>query len=764
MPFIKVQFRPGVNRETTSYGDESGWYNSNLIRFRKGRPEKMGGWERLSSNTIEGTGRSLHAWAALDGSKYMGLGTETKFYIEEGGGYNDITPIRVTTTLGSNPLKTGSASSGILTVTAPSHGAVDNDFVTFYGATTTDGVTAAQINIEHQITLIDSNSYTVTTEGSASSGDTAGGGSAVVAEYQINTGLNTVVTGTGFGAGTWGGFEPAYSQTTLNDSGGISDSDTSFTLTSASDFETASTTTGANFTASSSSMSAADSSSFPSKGTILIGSEKIRYGTNSSNVFGDLTRGDDGTTAASSSSGATITFVGLMLIEDELIQYTGKSTNLINAGVVRGVRGTTAASHADALAVKEANAFVGWGESSTTAAETGFNIRLYAQDNWGEDLIFNVYDGGAYYWDKTLGLGARATTFASQTGASDAPTITRRIMVSGADRHVVCFGCNPISETTQDLLMVRWSDQEDPVDWTPTATNTAGSQRISSGSEIISAQKTRQEMLIWTDTSLHSMRFIGPPFTFGITMLANNVSMLGPNTVVTVGDKVFWMDRENFYVYTGRVQVIPCTLLRYVFDDINLDQSFKCFAASNKMFDEVFWFYPTADSDEIDRYVKFNFFENTWDLGTLSRTAWMDFGIHDNPRGSGAADSLNYVYIHELGQNDDGSAMTAFIESADFDLSPDGDHFMFLSRLIPDISITDTSGDSSGEVDYVIKTRNFPGDSLTTNSTNTVTSTTQQSYLRARARQASLRIESSKTDLAWTLGDLRLDIRPDGRR
>jgi len=763
MPLSKITFRPGVNRETTSYGDENGWYNSDLIRFRKGRPEKMGGWERLSSNTIEGTGRSLHVWAALDGSKYMGLGTETKFYIEEGGGYNDVTPIRATTTLGANPLKTGSASSGILTVTAPSHGAVDNDFVTFSGATTTDGVTAAQINTEFQLTLIDSNSYTVTTEGSASSGDTAGGGSAVVAEYQINTGLNTVVTGTGFGAGTWGGLTSTYSQTTLNDSGGISDSDTSFTLTSASDFETASTTTGANLTASSSSIAAANSSAFPSKGTILIGSEKIRYGTNASNVFGELTRGEDGTTAASSSSGAAITFVGLMLIEDELIQYTGKSTNLINAGVVRGVRGTTAAAHADGLAVKEANAFVGWGESSTTAAETGSNIRLYTQDNWGEDLIFNVYDGAPYYWDKTLGLGARATTFASQTGASDAPTITRRIMVSGADRHVVCFGCNPINETDQDLLMVRWSDQEDPVDWTPTATNTAGSQRISSGSEIISAQKTRQEMLIWTDTSLHAMRFTGPPFTFGISMLANNVSILGPNAVTTVGDKVFWMDRENFYVYTGRVQVIPCTLLRYVFDDINLDQSFKCFAASNKMFDEVFWFYPTSDSDEIDRYVKFNFTENTWDLGSLSRTAWVDYGIHDNPRGSGAVSSVNYIYIHELGQNNDGSAMTAFIESADFDLG-DGDHFMFMSRVVPDISITDTSGDSSGTVDYIVKTRNYPGDSLTTNSTNSVTPTTQQSFVRARSRQAVMRIQSASTDLAWTLGDLRLDLRPDGRR
>ena len=721
----------------------------------------MGGWERLSSNVINGTGRSLHVWAALDGSKYMGLGTETKVYIEEGGGYNDITPIRSTVTLGANPLTTGAASSSVVTVVAAAHGAVTGDFVTFSGATTTDGITAAQFNTEHELTVVNSNSYTITTAGTASSGSTAGGGSAVIANYQINTGLSTVVSGTGFGAGLWSGLTTGYSQTTLNDSSGINASVTSFTLTSAALFETASTTTSADLTIVSSSIQAADSSGFPDKGTVLIGSEKIRYGTNAGNVFGDLTRADDGTTAATSSSGASVVFVGLMLIDDELLQYTGKSSNTIDAGVVRGARGTLAAAHDDGVDVKEANEFIGWGESSSTAATTGSNIRLYTQDNWGEDLIFNVYDGTPYYWDKTLGLGSRATTFASQSGASDAPTITRRIMVSGADRHIVCFGCNALGESDQDLLMVRWSDQEGPVDWTPTATNTAGSQRISSGSQIISAQKTRQEMLIWTDTSLHAMRFTGPPFTFGISMLANNVSIIGPNAVATIGDKVFWMDRENFHVYTGRVQVIPCTLLRYVFDDINLEQSFKCFAASNKMFDEVFWFYPSADATEIDRYVKFNFTENTWDLGSLSRTAWVDYGIHDNPRASGVSSGTNYVYVQEMGDDDDGSPMTAFVESADFDLG-DGEQFMFISRLIPDIDIT--SSDAEASVDYVLKTRNFPGDSLTTASTSAVSSTTQQSFLRSRSRQVALRIESSSTDITWTVGDLRLDIRPDGRR
>ena len=762
MPLSKITFRPGVNKEITAYANENGWFDSDLIRFRKGYPEKMGGWSRLSSSLIQGTGRSLHTWAALDGSKYMGVGTETKFYIEEGGGYNDITPIRTTVTLGTNPFTTGDAGSGVVTVTAPSHGAVNGDFVTFTGATTTDGITAAQLNTEFEITFVNANSYTISTSGSASSGSTAGGGASVSAAYQINTGLNTVVSGTGWGAGSWGGQTTSYSLTTLDTT--INDSVTSIILTSAADFETAATTISANLDLASTTIPLADASGFPNKGTVKINSENIRYGNKTSNTLSDLTRETDGTTIASHTSGDAATFVGLIQIEDELIQYTGKTSNTLDAGVVRGVRGTSAAGHNSGVWVAEANDFVAWGEASPIAATTAGNIRLWSQDNWGEDLAFAVFDGTPYYWDKTLGLAARATDLASQTGASDAPTITRRIMVSGTDRHLVCFGCNPLGETDQDLVMIRWSDQENPFDWTPTSTNTAGSARISSGSEIIAAQKTRQEMLIWTDTSLYAMRFTGPPFVFSVSMLANNVSILGPNAVTTVGDRVFWIDRENFYAYTGRVQVIPCTVLRYLFDDVNLEQSFKFFAAPNKMFDEVFWFYVSASSTEIDRYVKFNFTENTWDIGTLSRTAWVDSGIHDNPRASGTFNGINYVYLHEKGDDADGAAMNSFIQSSDFDLSPDGDHFMFLSRLIPDISITDRSLDSSGSVDYILKTRNFPGDSYATNSTNAVTPTTQQSFLRARARQAAWRVESSTTQLAWTLGDLRLDVRPDGRR
>lgn len=757
MPLARIVFKPGVNRETTSYGSENGWYESDLIRFRKGRPEKMGGWSRLSSTAFQGTGRSLHVWAALDNSQYMGLGTEFKFYIEQGGGYNDITPVRRTVTLGTNPFLS-TAGNGIITITDVSHGAVLNDFVTFSGATTFDGLTTADLNKEQQITqVIDANSYKVNTGGVASSGAVAGGGTVILAEYQINTGLNTVVSGSGFGAGFWGGLVSSYAATTL--ASGINNSVTSIPLTSAASFEEAATTLSASITVYSSSVPVVDASALPEIGTIKINSEYIRYGTKTGNTLADLTRNSDGSVVAGHTSGDAVTFVGLINIEDELILYTGKTGNTLDAGVVRGVRSTTAVSHSSGVVVKEANDFIGWGDAALTTSSTGQNIRLWSQDNWGEDLAFSVYDGTPYYWDKTLGLTARATSFASQAGASNCPTVARRIMVSGADRHIIAFACNAQGETQQDLLQVRWSSQEAPFDWTPTVTNTSGAQRISSGSEIIAAQKTRQEILIWTDANLHAMRFVGPPLTFGFTLLASNVSIVGPNAVTTVGDRVYWMDRENFYAYTGRIEIIPCTVLRYVFDDINLSQSFKFFAASNRMFDEVFWFYVSSSATEIDRYAKYNYTEGTWDIGTMVRTAWVDYSIHDNPRAAGTAGGNEYIYIQETGTDADGDAMNSYIQSADFDLG-DGNEFMFINRLIPDVDLTGTSP----TIDYVVKTRNFPGSSLSTNSTNAVTPTTDQNFLRARSRQAVIRIQSTTTDVAWTLGDLRLDIRPDGRR
>ena len=760
MPLSRIKFRPGVNRESTSFADQQGWFDSDLIRFRKGYPEKIGGWIKVGSSSVAGTVRSLKVWVTLSALKLMGVGTTSKFYIEQGTSYNDITPIRSTATLGANPITTGDAGSGVVTVTAAAHGAGAGDYVTFSGATTVDGLTIAQLNKEHVITeVVSSGSYKLDTGGVASSGGTSGGGSAVIANYQISVGSATLtLNGPGWGAGYFGGETLTYSLTTLN--GAINDSVTSVILTSASNFEAAASTTGAAVAVVDESISVANSSGFPEKGTVKINSENVTYGTNVGNVLGDLTRGADGTTIAIHGSGDAVTFVGLIQVDNELIQYTGKSSETLNAGVVRGTRGTTAAAHSDGALVKEANGFYGWGDAVEPFGIAA-NARLWSQDNWGEDLVINVRDGTVYYWDATLGLSSRAVALGALSGASGAPTISRQVLVSDTDRHVICIGANTIGTTVQDLMLIRWSDQENAVDWTPTATNTAGSLRLSSGSEIITAVETRQQILIWTDASLYSMRFVGPPFTFSITLLANNVSIISPNAVVSVGDRVYWMDTENFFMYGGQMQTIPCTVLRYVFDDINLEQRSQFFAGSNRMFNEVFWFYCSSDSDSIDRYAKFNYADNTWDIGSLSRTAWVDLGLHENPRAAGEYEDANFVYTHETGTTADGEAMAPFIESSVFSIG-DGDQFSFISRIIPDLDLT--SSDASTSVNYIIKTRNYPGEDLSTSSTSPVTSTTQQSFVRSRARSAALRIESSASDIAWTLGDVRLDVRPDGRR
>jgi hypothetical protein len=758
MPLTKVQFQPGVNREVTSFAEQQGWRDSNLIRFRSGRPEKMGGWVKTAGAAVTGTVRSLNSWITLGALKLMGVGTETKFYIENGAAYYDVTPIRSTATLGANPFTTGSAGSGTITVTAAGHGAAVGDYVVYSGATTVDGLTIADLNKEQVITAVTSaNAYTLDTGGAATSGSTAGGGSAVIANYQIHVGVENAVQGAGWSAGFFGGQTLTYTQTTLD--GGINASVTSIDLTSASDFETASSTTSAAVAVVDQFIKLADSSGFPAKGTAKINSENIIYGTNQGNILGELTRAADGTTAAIHASGATVTFVGLIQIDDELVQYTGKSSNDLDAGVVRGTRGTTAAAHADDDIVKEANGFYGWGEE--VEPFTAGEARLWSQDNWGEDLILNVRDDNVYYWDASLGLANRSLPLSSQVGASGAPTIARQVLVSDTDRHVICFGANTIDTTAQDLLLVRWSDQENAVNWTPSATNTAGDQRLSSGSEIITAIETRQQILIWTDSSLYSMRFVGPPFIFSFNLLATNASIISPNAAVAVGDRVFWMDTENFFMYAGQIQIIPCTVLRYVFDDINTNETLKFFGGANRMFDEIFWFYCSSDSSDIDRYVKYNYAESTWDIGSLSRTAWLDFGLLSKPRAAGYIDSANYIYDHETGTTADGESMSPFIESSVFSMG-DGQQFSFISRIVPDIDIA--SSDATASVNYILKTRDYPGESLSTNSTSAVTSTTDQAFVRSRSRSTVLRVESDDSDIQWTMGDTRLDIRPDGRR
>ena len=625
MPLRKLQFKPGVNQEITSYSNEGGWRDCDKIRFRFGYPEKIGGWEKFSSSTYLGSARALHNWIALDGSNYLGVGTHLKYYIEEGGAFSDITPLRSTTSAGD---VTFSATNGSTTITVSDtgHGAVENDFVTFSGAASLGGnITAAILNIEYQVvSIVDANSYTITASVAANSSDTGNGGSSTVGAYQINVGLDSVVGGTGWGAGTWG----------------------------------------------------------------------------------------------------------------------------------RG----------------------GWGSAEPNGLTTTTEIRLWSHDNFGEDLLINARDAGVFYWDRTNNLSTRAIELSTLSGTKrSVPTICKQILVSDQDRHVIAFGCDGLNSSntgtqgngTQDPLLIRFSSQEDPIDWFPTATNTAGDLRLGAGSTFVQAVETKREILVWTDTALNSMRFIGPPFTFGLQQLASNITIMGPNAAVATEDVVYWMGIDNFYVYAGQTQQLPCTVKDKVFLDFNLSQTSKVIAGINSEFSEVFWFYPSASSTENDKYVVYNYGEKVWYFGNMSRSAWIDRGVRTYPIAAGSS----YLYNHELGYDDDGSAMNSFIESAAIDIE-DGDRFVYINKVIPDLTFSGSTNLSSPQATFTIKARNFPGASFDNTasaaairtSESPVEKFTEQLYLRARGRSFAMRIESEALGAKWKLGSPRIDMRPDGRR
>ena len=617
MALSKIKFAPGVNKEGTEYSADAGWFDADKIRFRQGRPEKIGGWEKFSETSFLGVCRSIHDWSSLESIRYIGLGTHLKFYVVSGDLFNDITPIRLTSGAG-DPTFAATNGSSTITVTENAHGAVVNDFVTFSDAASLGGnVVAAVLNQEYQIASVPTtNTFTIVakdTSGAtvtANASDTGNGGSSTVAAYQINTGTNTFATGTGWGTAGWG------------------------------------------------------------------------------------------------------------------VTAFGSVSSISSAG----------------------------------------QLRLFSQDNFGEDLVFNPRGGGIYYWDESSGTGARGVNISSLAGASNVPTIALQVMVSDIDQHVIAFGSNPIGSSQIDPLFIRFSDQENAADWTPTATNTAGGVRINSGSQIIGAVQGRQEILVFTDVSLHSMRFVGAPFTFQFQTVSTDISMISPNAAVNARGSVYFMDKGGFYVYNGSVQPLPCSVKDYVFSNLNEDQSFKVFAAENNAFSEVIWYYPIGSGDtEITNYVSYNYAENLWSVGTLVRGAWRGAGTRNKPLATSVITDTdnNYLYSHEVGFDDDGSPMTAYVESGDLEIE-EGQRFMMISRVIPDFAFSGTTSDAS--IDMTIKGKDFPLGSTSTLATATVTSSTDQNHVRARARHPIVRLESSGSGYGWRLGDLRFDIRSDGRR
>ena len=630
MPLTKLQFKPGINRDITSYSNEGGWVDCDKVRFRQGFPEVIGGWEKYSSETYIGTVRGLINWTALDGSNFLGLGTESKYYVEQGQQFYDVTPIRSTTTNGITFAATDGSS--VITATDSNHGALQGDFVTISGAVSLGGlITAAVLNQEYQIDSVPTtNTYTITAKDTtgatvtANASDSGNGGSGVDGVYQLNSGLNTGVGGTGWGAGTWG-------------------------------------------------------------------------------------------------------------------------------------RGT-------------------WGSAAAQTVAT--ELRIWTHDNFGEDLLINPRDAGIFYWDKSDGLTSRAVEVNTTNfvNALEPPVFAKQVLVSDVDRHVIVFGTNPVFGTEQDPLLIRFSSQESLTDWLPTASNSAGDLRIGSGSEFVTAVETKREIVVITDSSVHSMQFIGDPFVFGIQPIASNITIMGPNSAIAVEDAVFWMGRQTFYLYDGKTQQLPCTVKERVFFDFDYDQADKVYAGINSEFSEVIWFYPSKTNSlanggtgENDRYVIFNYGENSWYYGNLGRSAFLDRGIRDFP--IGAAD--NYLYNHELGYNDDGSAMVSTIESSPIDIA-DGDNFTFINRLIPDFTFNGSTT-SSPTVNVTLQTNNFPGqnylqseisqvDRTATSTTVPFEQFTNKADVRLRGRAFSIKVDCATEGVRWRLGSPRVGIRQDGRR
>ena len=743
MPLQKLQFRPGVNREGTTLSNEGGWYDCDKVRFRSGYPEKIGGWAALSYTTFLGVCRSLWNWVTLKGFNLLGVGTNLKFYIENGGAYYDITPIREingNTPSAGPPVVNAStitltASGTVLTVSdSAAEGLQVGDFVTIAGAGTIGGV---NVNGEYQIaTVISSISYTVTLATSASGSNSAAG---ITLSYQINTGFAITTIGTGWGTGPWS----PYLTATLTDPFATTNGSSTITVTQAGH----GLTTGQYVYFS----SISDTSVGGISNTVLQKAFQVTYvGVNSYTISAVI----------GAAPGPVIT-------------YTATATSASEGGTV---------SVYYPSATITASADRGWGVGFTTGF--GLQLRLWSQANFGETLLFSPRGGAFYEWSPGSAATPAFTTRGAVVSGTDVPSKINQIMVSDISRITIAFGCNDYGAydtTDQDPLLIRWSAQEDYTDFTPAITNQAGSTRLSHGSEIIGAMQTRQEILVWTDAAIYSMQYLGPPLVYGFTLLADNISIASPNAMATAAGVVYWMGVDKFYIYSGRVETLPCSVRQFIFNDINKDQEAQFNAGTNEGYSEVWWNYCSKDSDVIDRYVIFNYLDRVWYYGTLDRTAWLDSPLRQYPM---AATAGNIIVYHEAAV-DDGStnpptAISAYIQSSDFDIE-DGHNYGFVWRIIPDITFegSNTGGETSDNpyVQFTVRPKQNPGSNYGTALAPTVTSAqgyagtttynvqqfTEIIYSRVRGRQMAFKVESNNIGTQWQLGVPRIDVRPDGR-
>jgi hypothetical protein len=643
MSFLKLVFKPGINRDQTNYSGEGGWSDGDKIRFFSGFPQKLGGWQKTTSETFIGVCRQVWNWITSFTDNFLGVGTDIKLYIEVGGQFYDITPLRATlTTPATDDCIETTSGSTTITVNVTAHGCLSGDYVTISGVTgDVGGVPDAEINAEHVITRVDDDIFTFTVTTPAGTTVATGGGSSIDIECQIHPGYPLTTAGYGWGASIYNG------------------------------------------------------------------------------------------------------------------PY-------------------------------------GWGLGGSTPID--LLQRDWFMDNFENDFVANIRRGPIYYWERgasaspATALGTRAVLLSSLSGNDSVPTLAMQVAVSQNDKHLLAFGCQPYAggATDFDPLLIRWASQDEPQYWNPTGTtpdgraSSAGFLRVSRGSEIVAIQATRQEILVYTDTTLYSLQFTGTTDVFALQQLADNISIISPRAAATANNVTYWMGTDKFYVYSGQIQTLPTTVREYVYKDINFAQADQIVSGTNEGFNEIWWFYPSADSNWNNRYVIYNHLEQVWYFGNLGRTAWLDTPLRDVPTGlytaeyeytdtvAGTPNSGN-LFAHEVGVNDDGAAMTCFIQSNDFDLG-DGDQFILTRRIIPDISYNQSTA-ATPTVTLAIRPRNFPGSQYQGDPSDTqnVIETsaniyTDQVFVRARARQMALRVASDTEGVQWQLGSPRLDIRPDGRR
>jgi len=793
MPFTKIAPQAGIVTDGTRYSAQGTWYDSDKVRFRKGFAEKIGGWAKYVLATYLGTARKLHDWVTDSGNKYIGVGTNLKLYVNFGDSYYDITPTRTTITLGTDKITAVSGTAVVTIDTTSAHGAVAGDYVTIAGATATAGIGTAALNTEHRIVALGdpsdanpSTKFRVVCSTKATS-SASGGGSSVTAAFQINVGLNEYVSGSGWGADTWGSGTWG-SSATLGQS-------LQLRLWSIANFGD-------------------DMIANARQGNIYYWDESAGTGT-AAVALSDTTR----RTVTLSNDPVTTTSGGTIIT---IIDKAGHGATAGDTVTISGVDATIGGITAARLNVEMTVASV-TNKATFTADIGGANASGTATG--GGSAVVAVYKAGTYY----------------------TPTAAHQVMMSDVARHVIAFGCNEIGATTINPLLVRWSSSEAAGVWQPLSTNSAGGQELPACSEIVGAMTARQEILIWTDCGIVSMRYIGSPFYFSFTETAKGMSMVSPNAAVNAGGTVYFMDRGAFYTYTGTAQRLTCPVLGTVFDDFDDSQSYKVVAGSNTDFSEVIWFYPSESGNgEIDKYVIFNYAENIWYTGTMVRGTWNHAGtktyplassirerdlgttplstssssgtvtITDSGHGLKADDEIilnnvstvggfstvvlnnqhtvasvtdsdtytitladlatssatgggdeakgiypNLLYSHESGHDDDGSAMTAYIETGDIELG-EGDQFWSLNKIIPDIQFR--GGDSSDEVTVSLNGHNYPAQAQSEIATATVTPSTDQAFIRGRARQVSMKVQSTGAGYGWRVGYVRLDGRTDGRR